>query len=215
MLDAFEFRIFGWIFWILYYMFVYKIYYGTYYKDRFYKENQRNKAAYFHRISLYVFSILFGIFEYNDLEYTTSKIKNSIGLSTIIHELFTLSYMNKETKIIWIIHSIATFICVALPTFCNGIMITVKTFVVMEFGSEFFVFALNSKYIKENIILNLLCLFVYIITRIYSIINWFIFIYYMDTNYIDFGVLIPWFMSLILNGYFIYKNIMKIQSKIL
>ena len=216
-LNVFQSNMLSWFIWILFYSFIYTWIFGNYFEKINYNMNQSNKAAYYQRFSVFISGILFGVFYYDNFDNTPINIRNTIGLSTIINELFSVSFINKDTKKVWIIHASAVIICNSVVTFFDGFIICVKTFVVMEFGSEFFLLRWNSNYIKNNITLNISCMTIYTFSRLYSLRNLFILIHYKYNNYwnyLDLCLIIPWFMALILNGYFIYNALLKLKVQI-
>ena len=169
--------------WLLFYIFMFKIYYGDYYRSIKYNINQLSPVSdIYQKLAVLSAFPAFFWFQGKDIVhyyYSVFGVSNCISycLIDLTH------YKHGQTKIAWFQHHLILMIGLLPNYFIDIFHFQTKMGGLYEFGSIIFCLLWRADTVKNNKYLRWLCIFAYTITRIWCMIELYIYLPVLFSNY--------------------------------
>lgn len=202
----------------LFWNFIYRIYYGSYYKEINYNINQKSPGSTLHSLSNVIFTVF--AFYYHDELVMNNMHRLIICWNTISYEVTELMYyQHGKTHISWVIHHTLTIIAFIPLVLSPVFYVQPKIYFCYELGSNLFMLQLGYKTIKDDLMVSVFFVIIYWITR--GVICYQLCIFWglmqeseSEIDYVSNSVYF-WMNVLILplNGWYGYKSIKRLYKK--
>ena len=158
-------KLFYFFIWMLFFIFLYKIYYGEYHKRVGYNINGNSPVSEIHRYSIITYCLFAFLFD------SLSIVPDHYGMCgaafVISYNIVDLTYFkNGETNKLWVLHHTITILGFIGTLYCHTYYIQWQMMCLFEFGSTFFVYQLENQTIREQPLLRALFVVVYVFTRL-------------------------------------------------
>ena len=206
-------------FWILFFIFMYKVYYGKYYKSIGYNMNQHspNAEVYKYLMAIYcAFAFLFDEQHIANHHYSICAAAIAISYNFID----STYYKHGQTHKAWIIHHTLCILACSGCLYCHTYYIQWQIMFWFEFGSIPFVIQLENNQVRKMPSLRAIFVLTYVLTRLISCYKLYRFINYIlmaqenHFNLLEICGYSLWIITtafaLMLNLWFAYKSMQSI-----
>ena len=166
-MNAFQQILLSMALWMSFFGFIYKSYYGEYYKSIKFNMNQSSPASSIYQSTAVILCFpvyLMNVDDHGFINYFYCTFFTSMVISYLLIDL--TYYQHGKTLIAWLIHHIILIFGLIGNYVIDVFYIQMKMMFLYELGSLIFCQTWRRETIKNNKLLRFICIMGYIITRI-------------------------------------------------